>query len=110
MHLEPFTIIIIVVVGGAFLYSGYNIWKTKRDGIETDAFVTRVEEHNSYDSDGASTTYYYYVRYQNQEGNTVEGLITNPKSKKGVVVGSRIRILYRPEKPESVVYIGLKQE
>ena len=62
--MDTFSLVIIVVVAGSFLYAGYNIWRTKKNGIETDAFVTRIEERESHDSDGV--TYYddYYVRYQ----------------------------------------------
>ena len=109
MQIDTFSLVIIVVVAGSFLYSGYNIWRTKKNGIETDAFVTRIEERESHDSDGV--TYYddYYVRYQDQEGRTIEATISNPK-RKGLVLGARIRIRYLPEKPNSVVYIGLKND
>jgi hypothetical protein len=107
--MDTFSLVIIVVVAGSFLYAGYNIWRTKKNGIETDAFVTRIEERESHDSDGV--TYYddYYVRYQDQEGRTTEATISNPK-RKGLAPGARIRIRYLPEKPNSVVYIGLKKD
>ena len=107
--MDTFSLVIIVVVAGSFLYAGYNIWRTKKNGIETDAFVTRIEERESHDSDGV--TYYddYYVRYQDQEGRTIEATISNPK-RKGLALGARIRIRYLPEKPNSVVYIGLKND
>jgi len=109
MQTDIFSLVIIAVVAGSFLYAGYNIWRTKKNGIETDAFVTRIEERETHDSDGV--TYYddYYVRYQDQEGRTTEATISNPK-RKGLAPGARIRIRYLPEKPNSVVYIGLKKD
>ena len=38
MQIDTFSLVIIVVVGGSFLYAGYSIWRTKKNGIETDAF------------------------------------------------------------------------
>lgn len=52
--MDAFSLVIIVVVAGSFLYAGYNIWRTKKHGIETDAFVTRIEERESHDSDGTT--------------------------------------------------------
>lgn len=105
--MEPFSIIIIAVVAGSFLYAGYSIWRIKKNGIETDAFVSRIEERESSDADGVTFYEDYYVRYQDREGRTQEAIISNPK-RKGLVLGARIRIRYLPEKPNNVVYIGLK--
>ena len=106
--MEPFSIIIIAVVAGSFLYAGYTIWQTKKKGIATDAFVSRIEERESSDEDGVSFYEDYYVRYQDQEGRTNEAIISNPK-RKGLVLGARIRIRYLPGKPNYAVYIGLKE-
>lgn len=44
MQIDTFSLVIIVAVGGSFLYAGYSIWRTKKNGIETDAFVTRISD------------------------------------------------------------------
>ena len=102
--MSPFAIIIIVFVAAVGLFVGYKNLYTKKNGIETEATVTRIEEDIQSDSDGISTTYKYYVRYTTAEGQPQDALISNPGFKK-CDVGDRIRIKYLPEKPNAAVWI-----
>ena len=38
----PFAIAVLVVVAAAAIYIFYKIWYTKRNGIETEAIITRI--------------------------------------------------------------------
>ena len=102
--MNPFAIIVIVLVAAAALYVGYKILYTKKNGIETSAVVTRITEDTQADSDGISTSYNYYVQYTTAEGQSQEALISNP-SFKSFKVGEQIRIKYLPEKPNAAVWI-----
>ncbi len=50
----PFMIIAVVV--GGFVYSFYRNHVIKSQGMEADAFITRVEENETTDADGTSGT------------------------------------------------------
>lgn len=102
--MSPFAIIVIVFVAAVGLYVGYKNLYTKKNGIETEATVTRIEEETQADSDGISTTYMYYVRYTTAEGQSQDAQITNPGFKR-LKVGDQIKIKYLPEKPNAVVWI-----
>ena len=104
-----FPIIVIVLMAAAAIYIFYNIWYTKKNGTEAEAVITRIEEETSYDSDGASTSYDYYVLYTRMDGGAsgqeVEAKLTNPGFGRGLEVGKRIKIKYLPEKPTLVVWV-----
>lgn len=98
--------IIIAVVAGGFLYSFYRNHTIKSQGIEADAFITRVEENESTDSDGfTSTTYDYYVRYTDQGGTMREALLTNTYTHRNLVPGDRLKIKYLPGKEKIAVMV-----
>ena len=102
--MNAFSIIVIAFIAAVGLYVGYKTWYTKKNGIETSAFVTRITEDTQADSDGVSTTYNYYVQYTTDEGRSQEALISNPGFK-GFKVGDQIKIKYLPEKPNAAVWI-----
>ena len=73
-----------------------------RDGIETEAVVTRIEESESTDSDGSTNvSYTYYVEYRTLEGGTLEARLGN--ASRDLHEGSRLRIMYLPNKPGYVI-------
>ena len=76
--------------------------KVKQEGIEADAFVSRVDEDEYTDSDGmTTTTKKYIVRYTTQDGKVVEARLANPR--KGLVMGDRVKIKYLAENPKYAV-------
>ncbi len=98
--------IIIAVVAGGFFVAFYRNHQIKSQGIEADAFITRVEEHESTDSDGiSSTTYDYYVRYTDQGGTMREALLTNTYTHRNLVIGDRLKIKYLPGKEKYAVML-----
>lgn len=102
--MSPFAIIILVLVAAAAVYVVCRIMNIKKNGIETQAVVTRIEENVQSDSDGISVSYDYYVRYTTADGQTQEALITNPGFKK-LERGEQITIKYLPQKPNAAVWI-----
>ena len=98
-----FGLVAAVIIGG-IVYSIMRTNKMKRDGVEADAFVARIDVEESTDSDGmTSTTEKYIVRYTGQDGKVVEARLVNPK--KGLVMGDRIKVKYLPEKPKYVAMV-----
>ena len=96
--LTAILILLVIIAGAAYIL--YKIHYTKKNGIETDAIITAIED------EGLSTeaSYTYYVRYY-MSGQTVEAKVSNPGFGKGLEVGAQIRIRYLPEKPKTVVWV-----
>ena len=92
-------LIIAVIIFGAIRNN-----KIRKNGIEADAVLSRIEEDERIDSEGGiDTTYTYYVTYQAQDGQTVEAKLNHaPWSAQ---IGDRIRIKYLPEKPKFALLI-----
>ena len=64
-------------------------------GVEVNAFITRLEEHETTDADGIPSEYYeVYVRYQTKDGKTVNTSLAN--STAFLNVGDLVRIKYIP--------------
>lgn len=98
-----FAVFVAVIIGGV-VYSLIHMNKVKREGIEADAFVSRIDVDESTDSDGmTSTTEKYFVRYMGQDGKMVEARLANPK--KGLLMGDRIKVKYLAEKPKYAVMV-----
>ncbi len=87
----------LIACGGIWAY--FFTKKVKREGIETDAAVCRIDKHEHTDSEGhTSWSEELVINYVNQEGELVEATLSNPK--KGLRLGSRIRIRYLPDRQE----------
>ncbi|MBE6910646.1 MAG: hypothetical protein E7474_13910 [Ruminococcaceae bacterium] len=98
---------VIFVIGVIVLFAVI-FFKLKRNkaiqenGIEADAVVSRVVEHEDRDDDGHSeVTYTYYVRYQTQDRKTVEAKLGNAPAY--IREGAALRIKYLPDKPKYVI-------
>ncbi len=98
LNLSAILIILFIIAVAAYVFC--KIHYTKKNGIETDATITAIED------EGLSTdaSYNYYVRYI-MNGQEVEAKLSNPGFGKGLEVGTQIRIKYLPEKPKIVVWV-----
>ena len=98
--MNPFAIIaiLLIIAGASFIF--YNIHRIKKNGIETDAVITRIEDAGI----GTDTSYDYYVCYT-ERGQKIEARLSNPGFGKGLEVGAEIRIRFLPEKPNIAVWI-----
>lgn len=78
--------------------------KIKKNGIETDATVSRIKEVETSNDDGSyDVQYTYYVKYQTQDGETVEAKLSG--APRFTREGDRVRIKYLPEKPKIVLLV-----
>lgn len=106
---------VFIVILAAFAIGG--IWafavskKVKKEGIETEAVVSRVEIHEWTGGTGDTwaqnnVTEEYYITYTNQEGQTVEAMLTNPGSNT-FKKGDRIKIKYLPGRQDYPVLVEI---
>ncbi len=83
-------VFLIVIVGGILvsrkIKKGIN-----EDGIETDAVVSRVLEDMSQDL----SDFTVFVKYRTEDGEEVEGVISNPRL--DLEEGQQVRIKYHPK-------------
>ena len=98
--MNPFAIIAVLLFIAGAGYVFYNIQRIKKNGIETDAVITRIEDVGI----GTDTSYDYYVCYT-ERGQKIEAKLSNPGFGRGLEVGAEIRIRYLPEKPNIAVWI-----
>ena len=92
--------IFVIVIAVVFVITFLRNRRIRKDGIKADAVVSRIEEHDHLDSDGGfSTTYSYYVTYEDQDGNKHEAILSK-FMQSGYRVGDELSIQYLPEKPQ----------
>ena len=74
-----FGVLVVAFVAASFLWTYFKIIRVKMLGVEANAVVTRLEEHETTDADGIPSTFYEaYVRYQAQDGRLVNASLRNP--------------------------------
>ena len=83
-------VFLIVIVAGTLvsrmIKKGIN-----ENGIETDAVVSRVSEDMSQDL----SDFTVYVKYRTEDGEEVEGVVSNPRT--DLKEGQHVRIKYHPK-------------
>ena len=101
-----FEVLIIAFIAASFLWTFFKIIRVKILGVEVNALVTRLEEHETTDADGIPNEYYEaYIRYQTQDGRTVNTSLAN--SNTFLNVGDWVRIKYIPGQEEYPVLAGI---
>ena len=98
---------ILVLIFGVYVFrkDGWRIIQAKRNGIETEACVSRIVEDKKA-ADGADYyRHFYYVTFQTEDGLQNEARLINPKG--GLVTGSTVRIRYLPEKNDYAVMMNV---
>jgi len=89
---------VAALIVGFVVYSVIRNNKIRKNGVEADAVVSRIEEQVSTDSEGGiDVVYTYYVTYAAQDGRVVEATLNHAPGR--TRVGDRVRIKYLPEKP-----------
>ena len=100
---------ILVLLFGVYVFRnhGWRIIQAKRNGIETEACVSRIVEDKK-TADGAD---YYrrfcYVTFRTDDGLQNEVRLINPK--KGLVTGRTVRIRYLPERNDYAVLMKVTE-
>ena len=104
MKLDNETIFAIVLISIPFIITLARIIVVRRDGIEADAVVTCLDEHDSTTADGDLVTYEdVIVRYRTKEGRLVESSLVNPKC--NMKIGDWVTIKYIPGKEDNPVLV-----
>lgn len=88
----------IALWGGFLIICAVIILVSKRmkkqieeEGIETTGVISRIEDAGDTDE----ISFDYYVRYRTEDGEEVEGLLSNPGS--DLEEGQQVRIKYHPK-------------
>ena len=68
--------------------------------IETDAVISRIEEVGAADEIDLR----YYARYRTQDGEEIEGVLSNPRS--DLEVGQQVRLKYHPKHKANARLVG----
>ena len=72
--------------------------KIRKNGVETDAVVSRFEEEHTVSSgNGVDYTYTHYVTCRKPQGETVEAKLNHAPGR--TRVGDTVKIKYLPEEP-----------
>ena len=100
-------IIAIVVIGCIYAFISTN--KIKKDGIEVEGEVSRIDIETKEEIDDETgtitndTSKSYFVTYTNESGEVIEASLINPKL--GLKEGDKIKIKYLPSKPKNVLRV-----
>ncbi len=108
--------VIVAVIVCVIIYTAKRNNEIMRDGVETDAVISRVKEVENTDSDGFTTfSYVYYATYRTTDGQTVEAKLGSGRSLDNRIIGKawdsdleqgkQIRIKYLPQKPNYAIRI-----
>ena len=103
MHYEYliFGAVAALIIGVA-VYTFIRNKKIRKNGVEADAVVSRIEERVTHsDEVGTDFRETYYVTFTTADGKTVEAILDNAPGH--TRVGDPVRIKYLPEKPHYVV-------
>ena len=94
---------IMVLAFGVYVFmnDGWRIIQARRNGIETDARVSRIEVSKM--TSGGADYYlrYYYVLFTAENGLPNEARLLNPKKSLGI--GSTIRVKYLDRRNDCAV-------
>ena len=72
----------------------------EENGIETDAVISRIEEVGAADE----IDLHYYARYRTEDGEEIEGVLSNPRS--DLEVGQQVRLKYHPKHKANARLVG----
>ncbi len=81
----------IAVMAAGFLISRKIKKGTEEEGIETQAVVSRIAD----DGTAGEIDINVYVRYLSEDGEEIEGVLSNPRP--GLEPGQSVRIKYHPK-------------
>ena len=101
-------IVLVLIFAVLIIKSFWWQIKARWSGIEADATVSRIER-DVRTSDGAEfPRRFYYVCFQAPDGQQNESRLLNPKDL--LVVGTKVKIRYLPEKNDCAVLTKVTEE
>lgn len=84
-------IIFLAVIAAGILVSRRIKSEINENGIETDAVVSRITDDGTPEDIDINV----YVRYRTENGEEIEGVLSNPRT--GLEEGQQVRIKYHPK-------------
>ena len=95
--------IIMVLLFGLYIFrnDGWRIIQAKRNGIETDARISRIVEDKRTANGADYYRRFYYVTFRTDNDLQNEARLLNPK--RSLAAGSTVRIKYLPERNDYAV-------
>ena len=84
-------VLLLAVIAAGTLISRRMKRGIEENGIETDAVVSRIADHGSQ----TEIDVHVYVRYRTEDGEEVEGILSNPRT--NLQEGQGVRIKYHPK-------------
>lgn len=95
---------VVALIIGFLVYTVIRNGRIRKNGVEADAVVSRIEEEQTVSSEGGvDYTYTHYVTYRNSQGETVEAKLDHAPGR--TRVGDAVKIKYLPEKPHFAVLV-----
>ena len=98
--------VLLILLFTAYIFRNYwhTLIKAKWNGIETDAYISRIEEDKRM-ADGADfPRRFFYVIVPRQDGLQAEARLLNPNG--ALQIGDKVRIRYLEEKNDCAVLIS----
>ena len=89
-----------VICGIIFFLSRRMKKQIEENGIETTGVISRITDEGGKDEIDLR----YYARYRTEDGDEVEGLLSNPRS--DLEVGQQVRLKYHPKYKANARLIG----
>ena len=82
---------LLIICGIIFFLSRRMKKQIEETGIETNGVISRITDEGGSDEINLQ----YYARYRTENGEEVEGLLSNPRS--NLEVGQQVRLKYHPK-------------
>ena len=87
--------VFILICAAIILTSKRMKKQIEENGIETEAVVSRITDSGEPDEISIN----YYVTYTTQDGEEIEGILSNPRS--DLEIGQKVKIKYHPKYKEN---------
>ena len=82
---------LLIICGIIFFLSRRMKKQIEENGIETSGVISRITDEGGQDEINLQ----YYAHYRTEDGEEVEGLLSNPRS--NLEVGQQVRLKYHPK-------------
>lgn len=84
-------VIFIIICAVIYFISGNMKKQIEEKGIETTGVISRIEDEGGTED----ISFNYYAKYRTEDGEEIEGIISNPTT--DLEVGQHVRLKYHPE-------------
>ena len=91
---------LLIICGIIFFLSQRMKKQIEENGIETNGVISRITDEGGPDEIDLR----YYVHYRTEDGEEVEGLLSDPRS--DLEVGQQVRLKYHPKHKTNARLVG----